>query len=279
MVPTVSIIVPAYNAAQWIAQSIQSILDQDYLDIEVIVVNDGSTDNSSGAIPRGDDRLFISHHLHRGVSAARNTGLDLATGEFVMFVDADDYLESHAIGAMVKVIDGVDLVVGSFRKFGTFEMTVEHSSETLDVKEVAQIAMSNLREPRHYQILSGCWAKLFRRALIGRFPDLSTAEDMALNFDYLMRCKKVRFISDIVYHNRKRAESLTTTFDGGNKSGLFGFLEALKYVERFLQPFYSKEQIDSAIDNSKLYHAILYFMRICDHTGEPMNDVFKRLYP
>ena len=128
-------------------------------------------------------------------------------------------------------------------------------------------------------MLSGCWAKLYRRDLIGRFPDLATAEDMAFNFDYLSGCKSVRFIGDIVYHNRKRFNSLSTTFDESNKFGLFGFLEALKYVKRFISVFDFEMNLDAAIDNSKVYHSMLYFMRICQYQGGSMQDVFKRLYP
>jgi len=254
----VSVIVPVSKIEEWWQQCLHSIRSQDYEDVELIIEYD---DKATGA------------------AAARNRGLDKATGEFVMFVDSDDYLEPGAIKRMVEAIDGVDMVVGSFRKFGDFEMTVTHETSILDMWQVAMYAMSNLKDPRRNQLLSGCWAKLYRRDLIGRFPNLSTAEDMALNFDCLTRCKTVKFISDIVYHNRKREGSLTTTFDENNKPGLFGFLDGLKYVKRFLRPFYPESEIDDAIVNSKIYHSLLYFMRICTHTGEPMNDVFKRLYP
>ena len=251
---TVSVIVPFYKAEEWWPECLHSIRSQDYEDVELIIEYD---DEGTGA------------------AAARNRGLDKATGKYVMFVDADDYLEPGAITRLVEAIEGVDMVAGSFRKFGNFEMVVSHPTAMLSMWEVAMYAMSNLKDPRKHQMLSGCWAKLYRRDLIGRFPKLTTAEDMAFNFDYLARCEQVRFIADLVYHNRKRDGSLSTTFDERNKTGLFGFLPALKRVKRFLTGHYTEDEIDDALDNSKVYHTMLYFSRIAGCGG----DTFKKLYP
>ena len=257
MTAKVSVIVPVYND-RWLTQCLASIRAQTYKDIELIVIDD-----KQGS----------------GAAAARNRGLDKVTGEFIAFCDADDYLAPDAIEKMVDAMDGVTMVAGAFRKFGNFEQIVSHSRSVLDNEQVAEYAMGNLLDPRKNQMLSGCWAKLYQRRRVGRFPDLTTAEDMAFNYDYLIRCKSIRFISDIVYYNRKHNGSLTTTFDENDKQGLFGFLEGLTYVEVFLSGIFHKDDVRRAIDNSKVYHSMLYFMRICKQTGEPMNEVFKSLYP
>lgn len=276
---TVSVIVPVYNAEPWIRQCIESLQAQTYKDMEIVFVNDGSTDNGSPLIPRDDDRIAISHTVHRGVSAARNEGIKGSSGELLMFVDADDYLEPGAVETLVQAIDGVDMVAGSFRKFGDFETIVTHETKTMTMEEVAAYVMGNLRNPRTNQMLSGCWAKLYRRSFVGEFPKLTTAEDMAFNFDYLTRCSAVRFIPEVVYHNRKHQGTLTTTFDEKDKTGLFGFLEALNYVETFLARHYYGYSISRAIDNSKMYHTMLYYSRICKQTGWPMREALLRLFP
>ena len=255
---TVSLILPVFKADPWLPQCLESIKSQSYKDLQLIVVDD----------PQGS-----------GAAVSRNRGLDRASGELIMFVDADDWLEPEAIQNLVNGIEGVDMVAGSFRKTGLFTMDVKHPTEKLSIGQVAEYAMENLLNPRDNQMLSGCWAKMFRRELVGRFPLLTTAEDMAFNFDYLRLCKSVRFIQDIVYHNRKREGSLSNNFDENNKPGLFGFLEGLEYVERFLHPHFTEDEIRKGIDNSKVYHSMLYFMRICKQTNLPMNDVFKKLYP
>lgn len=254
----VSVVVPVFEADQWIDQCLESIHEQTYEDIDLIVIDD-----SEGS----------------GAAVSRNRGLDLAQGELVAFCDADDYLEPKAIQTMVSAMHDHDMVCGSFRKFGDFEAVVKHESETMGMKGVAHYAMGNLRNPRENQMLSGCWAKLYRKSLIGKFPELTTAEDMAFNYDYLTRCKSVRFISEIVYNNRKHSGSLSTTFDEENKPGLFGFLEGLDYVGEFLSKHYSEEKIRRATDNSKVYHSILYFQRICQQTGLPMREAMRMLYP
>ena len=256
----ISVIVPvSRNEEPFLSQALESINAQTHRDLEVIVETDpGAT----------------------GPAATRNRGLAKAHGEYVAFCDADDYLEPDALERMVNAIGDADMVAGSFRKFGNFEMTVRHDGGQLSMSEVAAYAMRNLRNPREHQLLSGCWAKLFRREMVGPFPErLTTAEDMAFNYDYLMRCMSVVVVPDIVYHNRKRMQSVTTTFDPGNKPGLFGFLGGLRYVREFLLGFYSHDEVEEAIDNSKVYHSMLYFMRICAQQGGTMNDNFKKLYP
>ena len=210
----------------------------------------------------------------KGPAWARNRGLEIARGEYIMFCDSDDLMEPGAIDLMVQAMNGVDMVCGSFRKFGDFEMTVTHPMKILKMHEVAEYAMRNLQDPGKNQMLSGCWAKMFRRELIRPFPNLMTAEDMAFNFDYLRRCGLVKFLPDIVYHNRKRQGSLTTTFDEKNKPALFGFLGGLKYVKKFLKPYYLEDEIEDALDSSKLYHSLLYFTRIAGCGRE----TFRRLY-
>ena len=248
----VSVIIPVLET-KWLPEALESIKAKEYTTVETIVVDDKE---------------------RSGPAAARNRGLEKASGEYVLFCDSDDYLEPGAIDKLISEMDGVDMVCGSFRKFGDFEMTVQHQTETLTPWQVAQYVMTNLLSPGSNQMLSGCWAKLFRRELIGKFPDLTTAEDMAFNFDYLMRCNEVRFISDIVYHNRKRQGSLTTTFDAKDSRGLFGFLEGLKYVKNFMSQFYPADELEDALDSSKVYHSMLYFSRIAG-CGR---GTFKRLY-
>ena len=254
----VSLIVPTYKCEEWIGQCLASIDAQNYKGIELIVIDD-----QEGT----------------GAAMARNRGLDKATGDYIAFCDADDYLAPDAIEVLVDAMNGVEMAVGSFRKFGNFETIVRHPTQILDMQEVANYSLANLSDPISHQMLSGCWAKMYRATLIGRFPALTTAEDMAFNFDYLTRCNSVKFIENIVYHNRKRAGSITTTFNEKDRSGLFGFLGGLKYMRKFLEPYCHAEDLDDLTDNSKVYHAMLYFMRICALHPGPMRDVFRKLYP
>jgi glycosyltransferase involved in cell wall biosynthesis len=214
----------------------------------------------------------------KGIGAAqtRNKALKRASGEYVIFCDSDDCMEPGGIDTLLSHTDGVDLVCGSFRKFGDFEMTVTHPTSTMNTGQLAEYVLSNLWNPAQSQMLSGCWAKVYRRRLVDRFPELVTAEDMAFNFDYLRRCKKVKFIENIVYNNRRRQGSLSTSFNLEKKARLFGLLDGLKYIRRFLEEQHiDREEIEDALDSSKVYHSMLYFARI-HGSGK---ETFKRIYP
>ena len=122
MNPLISIIVPTYNVEKYIRTCIESILAQTYRNIEVIIVNDGSTDQSLAVI----SDLICSHHnvkvinqKNQGVSVARNTGIDVATGKYITFVDPDDKIMPDFVSSLYQIADktGADIVRGSFRDF------------------------------------------------------------------------------------------------------------------------------------------------------------------
>jgi glycosyltransferase involved in cell wall biosynthesis len=104
--PLVSVIMPAYNAGPWLAEAVRSVLDQQYRSLELIVVNDGSTDDTAQVIATFEDHRIVRLHLDRnlGVSNARNRGLDLAKGAYVCFLDADDRMPERSIAARMEVI-------------------------------------------------------------------------------------------------------------------------------------------------------------------------------
>lgn len=122
MNPLISIIVPTYNVEKYIRTCIESILAQTYRNVEVIIVNDGSTDQSLAVI----SDLICSHHnvkvinqKNQGLSVARNTGIDVATGKYITFVDADDKIMPGFVSSLYQIADktGADIVRGSFRDF------------------------------------------------------------------------------------------------------------------------------------------------------------------
>ncbi len=102
MLPKVSILLPCYNADRWIAQAIQSALDQTYSNKEVIVIDDGSTDQSLDIIKSFGDRIYWETQLNQGGNATRNRLLELSTGEWLQYLDADDYLQPHKIERQVQ---------------------------------------------------------------------------------------------------------------------------------------------------------------------------------
>ena len=113
----VSIIIPCYNAEHWVAEAVQSCLDQTYSPIEIIVVDDGSTDESLGVLQSFGDRIKLESGLNRGGNHARNRGIELSRGDYIQFLDADDYLLPEKIEYQVRFLEetGADVVYGDWR--------------------------------------------------------------------------------------------------------------------------------------------------------------------
>lgn len=210
-----SIIIPVYNAEEYIDRCIRSVLSQDLLPYEVILVDDGSTDSSPLICDRysaTDPRFRTIHKPNGGVSSARNAGLDIAKGEYVIFIDSDDALLPCALDMMTEAMDGADLVVGGYAVF----MGDIPDREVVPDKEhlyrggdVACFFEDHLR--RNCEMLDAPWAKLFRRKTIGslRFNTaLSYAEDKLFVFTYLLNCSSVRTCSSAVYAYHIRPGSL-----------------------------------------------------------------------
>jgi glycosyltransferase involved in cell wall biosynthesis len=113
--PLVSVIIPTYNFASFLPKAIDSCLNQTYQNLEIIVVDDGSTDHTREVVQGFKDKIIYIYQDNQGVSAARNTGLELATGDFITFLDADDYLTEDSIQVRLDVLlkyDDIGYVIG-----------------------------------------------------------------------------------------------------------------------------------------------------------------------
>src|SRR5437868_1326235 len=100
----VSVVIPAYNAAQWIEETIATVLAQTYRPLDVIVVDDGSMDETRSAVKKFDDQIRYIHQPNSGVGAARNTGIRSARGEYVAFLDADDLWDAHKVEEQIALL-------------------------------------------------------------------------------------------------------------------------------------------------------------------------------
>ena len=194
MPPAVSIIVPVYNAERTVGRCIESILNQEYTDFELLLVNDGSTD-ASGSLCDGyaakDARIRVIHKKNGGVSAARNTALDLAQGTYLQFLDSDDWLTPDATSSLVRAAEdtGCDLIVADF-----YRVIGERVSQKGDIDEDGvmtreEYAAHMMENPAdfYYGVL---WNKLYRRAIVEAHhlrmdPEISWCEDFMFNLEYV----------------------------------------------------------------------------------------------
>lgn len=219
--PLVSIIVPVYNTEKYIRECLNSLCQQNYSHIEIIAVDDGSTDNSLcllKELSNKDDRLKVFSQPNQGVSAARNLALSQATGIYVMFVDADDWIDPSTIEKCLQAIGDADVCFFAYvREFSNrslpkllFPQTQHFTGEACQQLQRRMIGPvgEELVNPGMLDSLGTIWGKLYRRDILdgASFIDLKiigTAEDSLFNCNVFRKVQKAVYINKAFYHYRK----------------------------------------------------------------------------
>ena len=232
--PLISIVVPVYNVEAYIEHCIQNILSQTYRNLEVIIVNDGSPDNSikiAKELTKDDPRFIYIDKENGGQSDARNAGLDIATGDYIFFCDPDDFIFEKSIENLyyASVLTNADIVVGSFCRFdeGMFYFYPVKKEELLHPVSSKE-AIMGMDDEEDYTLLrySAVWGNLFKKHLFNtiRFPKGKYAEDQFIMWRLYLASKViVRYQSD-VYVYRVNYKGLTQNY---NLSHL-DFIEAIE---------------------------------------------------
>lgn len=202
----ISIIVPVYNAGQCIERCINSLLRQTYENIEVIVVDDGSTDNSGEIVRRiaeADPRVHYYYQDNRGVSAARNLGLECAKGEYIGFCDSDDWAEEDMFAVLLDNLEesGADISILQFYKeLGDGSVLATRGNDGTKLTFSAEETFGEMCRGRYFQ--GQLWNKLFRReVIVARFDErIAICEDILFLAEALSRAGKVVFKNSCKYH-------------------------------------------------------------------------------
>lgn len=219
MKPKVSIIIPVYNVGKHLEKCLVSVLNQTLKEIEVIAINDGSTDESLRILnqfSKVDSRLLIINQENQGVSAARNKGLSLAQGEYIGFVDSDDYIELTMYEKLYKYakMNDSDIVVSNVYDEDMKSQKISLSLETQHI-EIDHCRMDKFLENNFYRIGHAVWHKIFRRSLIVEneieffsYQEVSS-EDMLFNLFALSCAKTIDYLNEPLYHYVIHEKSLT----------------------------------------------------------------------
>lgn len=237
-----SIIVPVYNAEKFLYRCIESILAQTYTDFELLLVNDGSIDCSLEICEqyiKQDKRVKIFTQKNCGVSVARNTGIENATGEFVTFVDADDWIEPQMYEKMMKRFSeemSVDIVIGGFvrQKSDRIIPVLKKKEETIYATKDA------LQELLVGKIFRGeLCDKIYRKNLLDDIrldPSITVAEDLLFNWLVFQKARRILYYPIWAYHYEINQESATNKFSEKN-------LTYITAVEKMMQSTYEDDVI------------------------------------
>lgn len=268
--PLISVIIPVYNAEGYLEQCLDSVIHQTYDNLEIICVNDGSVDGSLGilgAYARKDARVRVLDGENAGVSHARNEGLSRARGEYIMFVDSDDWIDPETCRTAIHGIRAydADVVMWSYisetesrsaRKVIFPETTVFEKEEVrtkLHRRFVGALG-EELSHPELADSLCPVWGKLYKRRLAAQsragFVDLSeigTYEDGLFNLEIFGKVNRAVYLAEYLYHYRRgRVGSVTS----GYNPQLWGQWQRLyRIMEAYIQANQLGEEYGAALDN------------------------------
>ena len=226
----ISVIVPIYNTEKYLPKCLDSLVSQTFHDVEFILVDDGSTDNSGAIIDQyTDPRFRIFHTENHGLSSARNFGIEKARGEWLMFVDSDDWVDSGfcEIPYQAAVHDDSDLII--FRSYVLKNGRVS-GGEPSTTKEI----IDHEKALRYGS--AAVWNKLYKRELFDgiRFPEGYVFEDVATTHKILMKAKRIVMIPNVLYYYMHRRDSLSHCRSVKNRrDGFIAALERAKDLEAF----------------------------------------------
>ena len=252
--PKVSVIIPVYNVEPFLRECLDSIANQTLRDIEIICVNDGSTDNSLDILEEyraTDPRFTVFNQENKGLSAARNKGMQRASGDYLYFIDSDDYLDLDALKTVAQLADETDLDVVLFERSPFYDVEELKRTNLASISPVTETSfyccgidyMKDAKDNGTYSPV--VFRALYRRKLLQenhiQFKDGILHEDNLFSFQVFMSAGKVLQIPDPFYHRRIRADSIMTKpLAFKNVAGYFYCAEdILRYA---LQGEYSNEK-------------------------------------
>ncbi len=269
--PLISIIIPVYNIENYISKCLDSVLAQTYENIEVICVNDQSPDGSRailGDYAQKDSRIKIIDKQNEGVSLARNAALEVASGEYIMFVDGDDWIDVDACQVSLETAMNTNtdaVLFGYVREFenASLEKHIFSEAEIIfdkdDCKNILCRRMAGplgeeLGTPENADALSTIWGKLYRADLIKNnniiFKDIrkiGTFEDGLFNLDCFFYAESAVFINKPFYHYRKtNVSSITTAY---KEKFLSQWLNLFSMIEGFITDKNCGDNFKSALQN------------------------------
>ena len=299
---TVSVVVPIYNVEKYVDKCIQSLVNQTYKNIEIVLIHDGGKDNSLSICRQWalkDNRIILIDQPNQGVSVSRNVGINHTHGEWICFVDGDDYLEENAIEAMVSSMDkDSDVLITDFFVDGK-ENIIPQSFLSIgeciftgkDLIELIKncFLKTSIADSKCITALGVPWAKLYRSELIRKNnieypPNMRKMQDALFNAEIFHFCQKVQFKKIRTYHYNQNDSSITHR---GNPNYDKIGEAVLESFDQFIKKYEYENQLRSVYDARKFMFAFenIKYKYILDRNGikysEKINGVkqiMKQLY-
>jgi glycosyltransferase involved in cell wall biosynthesis len=292
----ISIIVPIYNAEKFLKRSIESVINQSYKKIELILVNDGSTDQSEmicNQYALTDKRIKVVTQKNSGPAAARNTGIRCAKGDFIFFLDADDLIASNALEVLIANYNKYhpDLVMANFCKLenngeiikqnATFSPDTEPFTgkiKFLSKADMIDYVKHFLKHPSNH-LISYCWGRLYKSSIIKKNnifvnEDMRLFEDFVFNLEYLKYTNKTVFVNEPLYtyvmHNNYLSASMIII----NSNSLVHDMNVFKKKASE----FSEQISDKEIGHCLFHYATIFLVRSCRQVNKSTKkDIYNEI--
>lgn len=276
----VSVIIPVYNVEKFLKECIDSVVNQSLKDIEIICINDGSTDNSLNILNSYDDnRIKIINQENKGLAASRNIGLDMAVGEYICFLDSDDYLETSALQELYEIAqsNSTDVVIFKLINFDnkTREKIIDDYYENLILKEKVDGIVFNPVEDvgkRIFGLPVTAPGNLFKNEFIKdmRFPEDLVFEDNPFYTEVLLKAKRAYFYDKHLYFRRVRLDSISQS----HTDKFSDWIEISKLIVEIAKKYGYYEQFKNQLYRKRIVNPYYLFVSVKEEEKE---DFFKKL--
>ncbi len=268
----ISIIVPVYNVKKFLNRCVNSLVNQTYQNLEIIVIDDGSTDGSEilcDQLAKTDSRIITIHKKNGGLSDARNTGINLSTGEYLFFVDGDDWLDKKALEILINLAatkKNIDIIECNYRDIYQEHQTITEKCTGKISEKTGAFALNERLKWGMFKTLA-C-NKLYRRSLFDeiRFPLGKLHEDEFTTYKLFYKARKVIFLDIALYnYDRTRENSITAKFTPKNLDVCEAFYDKLL--------FYSKHKdLRKNIDLACMTYVHVLMMTLSRYTLSTQKD-------
>lgn len=220
--PKISVIIPCFNVEAFVGECLDSVINQTFDDMEIICINDGSTDNTLGILEsyaKSDERIMILDQDNQGLSASRNRAMEIAKGDYIFFLDSDDYIEPTTFEELIGLAEekSLDLIIFKLRNFDneTKEEQYDKYYSMPFLKEIVGDNVFNYKDLGYKMLILSVTApgKLFKRELIQdlRFPVGLIFEDNPFFTEVMFKAERVFFLDEYFYNRRVHLSSITNS--------------------------------------------------------------------
>lgn len=239
----VSIIIPIYNVEKYLKKCLDSIVNQTYKNIEIVCIDDGSPDNSIDILnefAKRDNRIKIIRQENKGLSGARNKGIDNAKGKYIIFIDSDDWIEFNMVELMINKIEKENLDIVICGQYNHYILNDNELIKEINLKKLSNFIFNNYKEYfiKNYQLklpFGSSWNKIFKLDIIKEnnlyFVEKCLHEDLLFVFRYLNLVRRIGIVETPLYHYIvNRSDSITNKINKEEVTDVFFTLNELKKI-------------------------------------------------